>query len=673
MIDSTADKVLARRMETPQGPTRPSNLESSKIDSKQLMTLVVCCLAISVIVIDFTVVINALPSIQATFSGVSVKDLEWITSLYGLIFGSFLLTWGKLGDEFGRKRILMTGIVVFVLGSIIDGLSANLSQMLVGRSIQGFGAAMASPSTLSILSTTFTGKARSVAFGMWGAVAGAAGIIGPLMGGYFTTYITWRWSFLINVPLGAVTLIVALYAIKETRFRDPKYSTDYLGVTLVTLGLASLLFGFIEAQTYGWLTPNETFTLGSFSWPLSGISLPAVCFIAGALFMAGFTFAELRRSRVGKVPLFDFSLLKYKAFRYGLFTVGIVAVGEFATIFIYSIYFQIGRGLSAINSSLNLAPFAVAMFVFSPIAGRLSNKYGTRRVVTTGMIMETIALFTLFLVTGDSTPFYYFYPVFMLFGAGFGLSLPQLTNTVLASVPFQKAGVASAANNTIRQISAAFGVAVLGAIMVAQISTVGHADLSVTNLPVAMKDSIGNLLSSGLTGGVSPALPPGVPSATLGTIHYVITDAITQGVRWAALTAGVFVSFGALSSLLIPNPKASIIKETKRPTIALARSVRAAQIAIIGQFVLIEVLLFGLSSEYSSNQFMQDWFSQNAWPLGYLLGDYIAPLLGIVAAVAGFVAQRLLRRTGGTKSTVETIVPIAETAQSTLSFNKRNS
>jgi len=375
--------------------------------------------------------------------------------------------------------------------------------------------------------------------------------------------------------------------------------------------------------------------------------------------MAGFTFAELRRAKVGKVPLFDFSLLKYRAFRYGLFTVGIVAVGEFATIFIYSIYFQIGRGLSAINSALNLAPFAIAMFVFSPIAGRLSNRYGARRVVTAGMVLETIALFTLFLVTGDSTPFYYFYPVFLLFGAGFGLSLPQLTNTVLASVPFQKAGVASAANNTIRQVSAAFGVAVLGAIMVTQISTVGQADLSVTNLPLAMKDSIGNLLTSGLTGGVAPALPPGISPVTLGTIHSVITDAITQGVRWAALTAGIFVSFGALSSLLIPNPKASVIKEAKAP--AMARSLRASQIAVVAQFVVIEILLFGLSSEYSANPFMQDWFSQNAWPVGDLLGNYVAPLLGIAIGFAGLTVQNLLKRRAGARKAVETIVPIAET------------
>jgi EmrB/QacA subfamily drug resistance transporter len=557
-------------MQTLQRPEQAPRSSSSKLEAKQLLTLLVCCLSISIIVIDFTIVNNALPSIQKTFAGVSVKDLEWITSLYGLLFGSFLLTWGKLGDQFGRKRIFVAGIVLFVFGSVIDGVSANLTQLLVGRTIQGFAAAMASPSTLSILSTTFTGKARSMAFGMWGAVAGAAGVIGPLLGGYFATYATWRWSFLINVPIGAITLVVAILAIRESRFRDPKYTADYPGVILVTLGLSSLLFGFIEAQTYGWLTPNQSFTLGSFTWPLTNISLPAVCFIAGAGLMAGFTLAEIRRSGIGKVPLFDFSLMNYKAFRYGLFTVAIVAVGEFATIFIYSIYFQIGRGLPPIDSAINLIPFGIAIFVFSPIAGRLSNKYGPKPIVTTGMIMETIALFTLFLITGDSTPLYYFTPVFAFFGAGFGLSLPQLTNTVLASVPFQKAGVAAAANNTIRQISAAFGVAVLGAVMVSQISSVGHADLAVTNLPLAIKASLTSLLNSGLTGGTSPALPPGVSSATVGAVHGIITDAITQGARWATFTAGIFVAFGALSSLLIPSPRPAKKQEAETPLAVLA-------------------------------------------------------------------------------------------------------
>jgi EmrB/QacA subfamily drug resistance transporter len=645
------------QMETLQRPEQMPQSVSSKLEAKQLLTLLVCCLSISIIVIDFTVVNNALPSIQKTFTGVSVKDLEWITSLYGLLFGSFLLTWGKLGDQFGRKRIFLAGIVLFVFGSVINGVSANLTQLLIGRTIQGFAAAMASPSTLSILSTTFTGKARSMAFGTWGAVAGAAGVIGPLLGGYFTSTpaFTWRWSFLINVPIGAVTLVVAVLAIRESRFKDPKYTTDYPGVILVTLGLSSLLFGFIEAQTYGWLTPNQSFTLGSFTWPLTNISLPAVCFIVGSTLLAGFTLAEIRRSRIGKVPLFDFGLMKYKAFRYGLFTVAIVAVGEFATIFIYTIYFQIGRGLSAIDSAISLIPFCIAIFVFSPIAGRLSNKYGAKRIVTTGMLMETIATFTLFLITGDSTPLYYFTPVFAFFGAGFGLSLPQLTNTVLASVPFQKAGVAAAANNTIRQISAAFGVAVLGAVMVAQISTVGQADLSVANLPLAIKASLSTLLSSGLTGGIAPALPPGINPVTVGTVHGIITDSITQGARWATFTAGIFVAFGALSSLLIPSPRAPTKLEAKVPTIARPRSFRVTQIAIVGQFLFIIFLLFGLSSEYSANQFLRDWLSQNAWPIGFLLDNYVAPVLGLFVGLIALVAQTILKRKNGTKKAIEEI------------------
>src|SRR6266567_3171879 len=330
---------------------------SDTINLRQALILALLSLALAIIVIDATIVSVTLPSILKEFQ-ISVKDLEWITSLYALVFGTFLLTWGKLSDEFGRKRIFIGGVVMFVAGSVITGVSGNLSSMLVGRGLQGFGAAMASPSTLSILTTTFTGKARGVAFGMWGAVAGGAAVVGPIVGGYFTTYYTWRLAFLINVPVGAIAIIGALLLIKESRLRNPNYSTDYAGVTLISLSLSALLFGFIEAQTYGWLVPNETFTLAGFNWPLSNLSLPMFSIISGSILMAGFMVSQVQRSEVGKVPLFDFSLLKYRAFRYGLFTVGIVAVGEFATIFIFSIYFQIARGLPAIDSAINLAPFA---------------------------------------------------------------------------------------------------------------------------------------------------------------------------------------------------------------------------------------------------------------------------------------------------------------------------
>src|SRR3989441_12627292 len=244
----------------PSGPisggTGPASAAgSTKIERKELLILLVLSLSLAIIVIDATIVIVAQYQIQKDFR-ISLKDLEWITSLYALVFGSFLLTWGKLSDEFGRKRIFVTGISLFISGSIIDGFSQDLSQILVGRVIQGFGAAMASPSTLSILTTTFTGKARGVAFGIWGATAGAAAVLGPVLGGYFTSdpTFTWRWAFLINVPIGAVALIGAALAIRESRFKDPSYTTDYGGLALITLGLSALLFGLIEGQTYGWLS-----------------------------------------------------------------------------------------------------------------------------------------------------------------------------------------------------------------------------------------------------------------------------------------------------------------------------------------------------------------------------------------------------------------------------------
>src|SRR6267143_1830665 len=338
--------------------------ESGKIQRKQLLILLVLSVSLAIIVIDATIVIVAQVKIQNDFQ-ISLKDLEWITSLYALVFGSFLLTWGKLSDEYGRKLIFMAGISLFVVGSIIDGFSQNLSQLLIGRVFQGFGAAMASPSTLSILTTTFTGKARGVAFGIWGATAGAAAVLGPVLGGYFTSTagFTWRWAFFINIPIGIVALVGAALAIKETRSKDPKYTTDFLGLILITLGLSSLLFGFIEAQTYGWIVPATDFAVVGFSWSASNpVSLPLVSIMSGLVLLAGFALYEVRRLRRGKVPLFDFSLLKFKGFRYGLFTVTIVAMGEFGAVFIISIFLQTVKGLSAFNAGLTFLPMAISVF-----------------------------------------------------------------------------------------------------------------------------------------------------------------------------------------------------------------------------------------------------------------------------------------------------------------------
>ncbi len=607
---------------------------SAKIEPKQLLILLVLSLSLAIIVIDATIVIVAQYRIQQEF-GITLKDLEWITSLYALVFGSFLLTWGKLSDEFGRKRIFMAGISLFVAGSIVDGFSQNLTQILVGRVMQGFGAAMASPATLSILTTTFTGKARGVAFGIWGATAGAAAVLGPVLGGYFTSdpTFTWRWAFFINIPIGITALVGATFAIKETRFKDPKYTTDYLGLIFITLGLSSLLFGFIEAQTYGWIVPNNEFTAGGFSWAVSNpISLPLISIITGLALLAFFTFYEIHRLRIGKVPLFDFSLLKFKGFRYGLFTVTIVAMGEFGAVFIISIFLQTVKGLSAFNAGLTFLPMAISVFIFAPVAGVLATRFGPKWVVTSGMALEAIALFSLSQIISVANPVYYMYPILVIYGAGVGLAISQLTSTVLQSIPWQKAGVGSGANNTVRQIGSAFGIAVIGAVLVAQISAVGVADLAThtTSFTVQQKALLVGALNSGLSGGIDPSF-----LALFGTsvpvVISILYHAITQGARWAAFTAGIFVSLGAISSLLIPNPKSTqTAKITVVASVGHRGASRAITTIIITQFAITVSLLVAVSNEYQSNYFMQQWISQNASPLGYFLSWYVGPALATI-------------------------------------------
>src|SRR6266705_2756368 len=611
---------------------------ATKIERKQLLILLVLSLSLAIIVIDATIVIVAQYQIQKDF-GISLKDLEWITSLYALVFGSFLLTWGKLSDEFGRKRIFISGISLFIAGSIIDGFSQDLTQILVGRVIQGFGAAMASPSTLSILTTTFTGKARSVAFGIWGATAGAAAVLGPVLGGYFTSdpTLTWRWAFFINIPIGITALVGAAFAIKETRFKDPKYSTDFLGLIFITLGLASLLFGFIEAQTYGWIVPNNEFNAGGFSWAVSNpVSLPLVSIITGLVLLTVFTFYEIRRLRSGKVPLFDFSLLKFKGFRYGLFTVTIVAMGEFGAVFIISIFLQTVKGFSAFNAGLTFLPMAISVFIFAPVAGLLATRFGPKWIVTAGMTLEAIALFSLSQIISVENPVYYLYPILVIYGAGVGLAISQLTSTVLQSIPWQKAGVGSGANNTVRQIGSAFGIAVIGAVLVAQISAVGQADLAASTINFGQTGIaiLKAAFNSGLSGGIDPSLIASF-GANWPAARDIIFDALTQGTRWAAFTAGIFVSLGALSSLLIPDPRPKKIKVAPKLIVREPQAIgRTLGAIVISQFLTILGLSAALSSEYQSNPFMRDWFTSYACPLGYLLGNYLGSMLiGIIGTI----------------------------------------
>jgi len=306
-------------------------------------------------------------------------------------------------------------------------------------------------------------------------------------------------------------------------------------------------------------------------------------------------------------------------------------MGEFGAVFIISIFLQTVKGLSAFNAGLTFLPMAISVFIFAPVAGVLATRFGPKWIVTTGMTLEAIALFSLSQIISVANPVYYLYPILVIYGAGVGLAISQLTSTVLQSIPWQKAGVGSGANNTVRQIGSAFGIAVIGAVLVAQISAVGQADLAASTINFGpLRSALATALNSGLSGGIDPSF-----IASFGrnapVVLSILYDAITQGTRWAAFTAGIFVSLGAISSLLIPNPKSA---QTAKPIVAPKTSSRepsrAASTIIIAQFAITIGLLVAISNEYQSNYWMQQWISQNASPLGFFLAGYVGPVLATI-------------------------------------------
>lgn len=449
---------------------------------RRWIALLILSISLMLIVIDSTIVNLAFPSIRETFKKTaSYADVEWVNSIYSLVFGAALITWGKLGDQYGRRRIFIVGVAVFLVGSLGSGLAGSIGALIFFRAVQGMGGAMLSPSTLSIVSSTFKGQERGIAFGIWGATAGVSAALGPIIGGYLIQYgkaitpETWRLTFLINMPVGIIAILGSIWAIRESRDKSIKHRIDVLGIILASLAVGSIVFGAIEGQNYGWLQAKRVFTLGPITYPMLPANTTAIpagtlsfipfVFAFGALMLVLFVLAETRQERRGKEPLFEFGLLRHLSFRYGLLTVLIVALGEFGVVLVLSIYFQLAKGLGAFETGLRFLPFAIVLVIAAPMAGALSSRFGAKWVVTCGMIFEASSLFWISRVLYVDASFSSLLPPFLLYGTGVGLAIAQLANIVLSDIPADKAGLASGANNTIRQLGASLGIAIIGAVL----------------------------------------------------------------------------------------------------------------------------------------------------------------------------------------------------------------
>jgi EmrB/QacA subfamily drug resistance transporter len=419
-------------------------------ENRKWWTLGALAFALFMIMLDNTVVNVALPSIQRDL-GVGLSELEWTVNAYALTFAVLMLTGGKLADFFGRRRIFLLGLAIFTLSSLLCGLATGGEMLIGARTVQGIGAALMLPATLSIISATFPAHQRGMAIGIWAGVSAMALAIGPLIGGLITEHIDWSWIFFVNVPIGVLGLLVGRVVIDESRDTSAGQRLDLPGLAASGIGLFALTFALIEANSYGWADPV---IVGLFV--LSAVSLV--------------TFVLLERHQ--RSPLLDLSLFRSSTFAGANVVALLVTLAMFGVFFFMSIYMQNILGYSATKTGAAFLPMTILIILIAPIAGKSSDRIGSRALMTAGMLCLAASL-VLFSRLGLDSSFWDILPGLIAGGFGIALVMTPMTAAALGSVPVEKSGVGSGVLNTFRQVGGALGIAVMGAIVASYVDLNG--------------------------------------------------------------------------------------------------------------------------------------------------------------------------------------------------------
>jgi EmrB/QacA subfamily drug resistance transporter len=519
--------------------------------------LALLSVGVAMIIVDATIVNVAVPSI-ITELNVDGTAAEWINSSYALVFAALLITLGRIGDVSGRRRLYLLGLVIFMGASMLAGLAPTGELLIIARILQGVGAAMILPSTQSILNTNFRGRDRAIAFAIWGSVIGGMAAVGPLLGGWLTTNLSWRWAFYINLPIGLIAIIGTLIYIRESRDPEGERGFDLPGFVLITIGLSSIVFALIEGRTYGWLTPNDPFTVLGWTWPLESISIIPFAIGGGLVLLAWFWWLEARRERAGKFFLFDVTLWSYRAFRFGNLAGTIVSLGEFGLLFVLPLFLQAVLGLTAFETGVVFLALAIGAFVAAPMAGALAPRIGPRRVVTSGMVLEAVGILaTTLLISVDLDARLLLLPLFV-YGIGVGFATAQLTSVTLSDVPAERSGLASGTNSTARQIGSALGIAILGTVLFTALASETTANLAdVQGLPPAAQAGIVEAIDASAGQALTAIREDPANAPVVEPIERAFVDAT----RYAGFVAFAFVILGLIFSFLLPETRPDLVAD----------------------------------------------------------------------------------------------------------------
>ena len=412
--------------------------------SRSIWTFVITSVALFMASLDNLVVTTALPSIRAHLHA-SLEGLQWTVNAYTLTFAVLLLTGATLGERYGRRRMFVIGLGLFTAGSAAAALAPGIGALVAARAVQGVGAAVLVPLTLTLLSAAVPPARRGLALGAWGAVGGLAIAIGPLVGGAVVEGASWQWIFWLNVPIGIALLPVAWARLTESY--GPATRLDLRGVTLASLGLLGIVLGVVRGNDHGWTSMTV---------------LPPL--VAGALLVAAFLWWETRAPE----PMLPLRLFRSRGFTVTNTASMLMFFGMFGAIFLLAQFLQVVQGYSPLQAGIRTLPWTAMPVLIAPIAGTLSDRIGGRPLLVTGLALQAIGLGWLAAVSSPTVAYATLVPAFVVSGIGMSLFFAPVANVVLGSVRREEEGIASGANNAIRELGGVFGIAVLGAVFSAR-------------------------------------------------------------------------------------------------------------------------------------------------------------------------------------------------------------
>jgi EmrB/QacA subfamily drug resistance transporter len=502
------------------------------------------------ILLDTTIVNVAIPAMSSNKGdglNTTLDQILWVLNAYILVYAVLLITAGRLGDIYGQRNLFAIGLFVFTFASALCGISQNANELIAARVLQGVGGAILTPQTLSIITTLFPPERRGAAFGIWGGVAGLATITGPTLGGAIVTYINWRWIFFVNVPIGIAALIATFAIIPDIR-PGRRHGWDFMGVFLSTAGLFAVVFGLIEGQRYSW---GE---IGSY-----GITIPEVI-IGGVVLLVVFIFWE----RFQAEPLMPLSLFRDRNFAVANWIAAAISFGMLSLFLPLVIYLQSVRGFTALVAGLTFAPMSLMSMVVAPFAGRFADKFGGKYILLAGISLFTVGFGLVTLVAGPDSTFINFLGPAIIAGAGMGMTFAPMTTVAMRNISPQMAGAASGILNTTRQLGAAIGSAVVGALLQNRLAVTLH-DQAVNHasaLPPSFRDqfikafstvaSNGFQIGTGQNGAQLPAgLPPAVQQQLSVLAHDVFVSGYIDAMKGTLVVPIAFLAFTALTALLI--------------------------------------------------------------------------------------------------------------------------